>query len=128
MSYRKAEQEFPSAEGGGSYNIDNLVLWVRGQATNSPATVYVGLKDIHGQIGVVTNPDTILVTTNKRTEWRIFMPQFMATGVDLMAVKKIMIGVGNRQNPSQGGAGRIFLDGIHAIKTMTFDPSQMMMQ
>jgi hypothetical protein len=125
--YSEAEQEFPSAEGGGSYDIDTLVLWVRGQATNSPATLYVGLKDVHGQVGVVTNLDPTVVTTSKWTEWQIFMPQFMATGVDLMAVKKIMIGVGDRQNPAQGGTGLIFLDDIHAIKTMTFDPSQMMM-
>ena len=85
------------------------------------------MEDIHGQVGVVANPDTTLVMTNKWTEWRIFMPQFMATGVDLMAVKKIMIGVGDRENPAPGGAGLILLDDIHAIKTMTFDPSRMMM-
>jgi hypothetical protein len=72
--YSKAEQEFLAAEGGANYDIDTLVLWVRGQATNSPATLYVDLKDIHGQVGVVTNPNPPIVTTNKWTEWRIFMP------------------------------------------------------
>ena len=122
--YSEAEQEFPSAEGGGSYDIDTLVLWVRGQATNSPAPLYVGLTDVHGRTGVVSHPDPTVITLSKWTEWRIFMPEFMATGVDLMAVKKIIIGVGNRDKPVKGGAGRIYLDDIHAIKTMTFDPSQ----
>jgi hypothetical protein len=125
--YSEAEQEFPAAEGGGNYDIDTLVLWVRGQATNSPALVYVALKDAHGQTGVVSNLDPNVVTLNKWTEWRIFMPQFMMTGVDLMAVKKIMIGVGDRENPAADGKGLIFIDDIHAIKTMTFDPSQIPM-
>lgn len=124
--YSEAEQEFPSSADGSSYDIDTLVLWVRGQAANSPDTLYVALKDSHGQVGVVMNPNTSLLTSNKWTEWRLFLPEFMATGVDLMSVKKIIIGVGNRQKPAKGGAGRIFLDDIHAIKTMTFDPSQMM--
>jgi len=123
--YSETEQEFPAAEGGGNYDIDTLVVWVRGQTLNSPAPFYVALKDTHGNVGVVSNPDLTLVTLNKWTEWRIFMPDFMATGVDIMAVKKIMFGVGDRENPTKGGAGRIFLDDIHAIKTMTFDPSQM---
>ncbi|MCX5645120.1 MAG: LamG domain-containing protein [Phycisphaerae bacterium] len=125
--YSEAEQEFPAAEGGGNYDIDTLVLWVHGQTTNSQDTLYVALKDTHGQIGVVSHPDPTVVTQNKWIEWRIFMPEFMMTGVDLMSVKKIMIGVGDRENPAPDGAGRIFLDDIHAIKTMTFDPSQMMM-
>jgi hypothetical protein len=126
--YSEAEQEFPAAEGGGSYDIDTLVLWVHGKATNSPATLYVALKDTHGQVGVVSYPDPAVVTLNRWTEWRIFMPEFMATGLDLMSVKKIMIGVGDRENPAPGGAGLIYLDDIHAIKTLTGDPSQMMMQ
>jgi len=48
----------------------------------------------------------------------------MATGVDIMSVKKLMIGVGNRDKPVADGTGLIWLDDIHAIKTMTFDPSQ----
>jgi hypothetical protein len=126
--YSEAEQEFPAAEGGGSYDIDTLVLWVRGQATNSPAPLYVALKDVHGQVGVVSYPDPAVVTLSKWTEWRIFMPEFMATGVDLTAVKKIMIGVGNREKPAPDGAGLIYLDDIHAIKTLTGDPNQMMIQ
>lgn len=123
--YSEAEQEFPSAEGGGNYDIDTLVVWVHGKVTNSPDTLYVALKDTHGMVGVVSHPDPTVLTQNKWVEWRIFMPQFMMTGVDIMSVKKLMIGVGNRQQPVKGGTGLIFLDDIHAIKTMTFDPSQM---
>jgi hypothetical protein len=122
--YSEAEQTFPAAEGGGNYDIDTLVLWVHGQITNSPDALYVALKDTHGTVGVVSNADPTILTQNKWIEWRIFMPQFMMTGVDIMSVKKLMIGVGNRQNPVKGGTGLIFLDDIHAIKTMTFDPSQ----
>lgn len=122
--YSEAERSFLSSADGTTYDVDTLVLWVRGQATNSPAPVYVALKDTHGRMGVVTNPDLTLVTLNKWTEWRIFMPQFMMTGVDLTAVKQITIGVGDRQKPAASGKGLVFFDDIHAIKTMTVDPSQ----
>jgi len=126
--YSEVEQEFPAAQGGGTYDIDTLVLWVRGQPTNSPATLYVALKDTRGKVGVVSYPDPAILTLSKWTEWRIFMPDFTATGVDIMSVKTLMIGVGNRQAPAAGGAGLIWLDDIHAIKAMTVDPSQMPVQ
>jgi hypothetical protein len=122
--YSEIEQEFPSAEGGGNYDIDTLVVWLRGQPTNSPGTFYVALKDTHGVVGVVSHPDPTILTLSKWTEWRIFMPDFMATGVDIMSVKNLMFGVGNPETPAADGAGLIWLDDIHAIKTMTVDPNQ----
>ena len=35
------ESDYPAT----GYDIDTLVLWVRGQPTNSPATLYLALKD-----------------------------------------------------------------------------------
>jgi hypothetical protein len=124
--YSEAEQEFPAAQGGDTYDVDTLVLWVRGQVTNSPAPLYIALKDVHGMVGRIPYPDPNVVTSTQWTEWRIFMPQFMMTGLDLSAIKKIMIGVGDPQSTTPGGKGLIFIDDIHAIKTMTFDPSMMM--
>ena len=44
------------------------------------------------------------------TEWRV--PLSDLTGVNLAAVKKITIGVGDKASPKAGGAGMLFLDDI----------------
>jgi hypothetical protein len=124
--YSEAEQQFPSSQDGSAYDVDTLVLWVRGEATNRPESLYLALKDGNGRIGVLTHPDPAVITLNQWTEWQLFMPEFLATGLDISRIKSFIIGVGNRNNPVPGGAGRIYIDDIHAVKTMTFDPSQMM--
>ena len=44
------------------------------------------------------------------TEWRI--PSSDLTGVNLAAVKKLTLGVGDRTSPKAGGAGTLFIDDI----------------
>jgi hypothetical protein len=124
--YSEAVREFPMGETGAGYDIDTLVVYVHGRISNSPAPVYVGLQDAHGLTGFIENPDPNIVTFGKWTEWRVFMPQFMMTGVDLTAVRKMYLGVGDRNNPdpTPGGTGLVYIDDLRAIKTLTFDPSQ----
>jgi hypothetical protein len=125
--YSEVEQEFPGAGNSSeNYDIDTLVLHIHGRMDNSPTPLYVGLGDAHGNVGVVTYPDPNVVMLSKWIEWRIFMFDFMATGVDLTAVQKMVIGLGDRNNPTPGSAGLIYVDDIYAIKTLMMDPSQMM--
>ncbi len=122
--YSECEMGFPGAADGRMYDINTMVIFIRGRLGNSPAPFYVGLKDAHGQIGIIPHPDPNIVALSKWTEWDIFMPQFMMTGVDLTAVQKVFFGVGDRMNPSPapGTAGLIFVDDIHAVK-MPIDPN-----
>ena len=124
--YSEAEQEFPSSADGSGYDVDTLVVWIHGKLGNSPAPFYVGLKDAHNNVGIVTHPDPNLVTLSKWTEWRVFMFDFMATGVDLSAVKQIFVGVGDRNNPAPDGKGLIYIDDMAAIKTIFMDPNAAM--
>jgi hypothetical protein len=113
---------FPGAADGRMYDINTLVVFIRGRLGNSPAPFYVGLKDAHGREGIIMHPDPNVVTLSKWTQWDVFMPQFMATGVDLTAVKKLFFGVGDKMNPAPGTAGLIYVDDLHAIK-MPIDPN-----
>jgi hypothetical protein len=120
--YSECEMGFPGAADGRMYDINTLVVFIRGRLGNSPAPFYVGLKDAHGQMGIVTHPDPNIVALSKWTEWDVLMPQFLMTGVDLTAVQTLFFGVGDRNNPAPGTAGLIFLDDIHAVK-MPLDPN-----
>jgi hypothetical protein len=79
-----------------------------GLARNSPQDLYVVVEDAGGKSATATNPD--LVTAGQWTEWRI--PLSSLTGVNLAKVKKLTIGVGDRQSPQTDGAGKIYIDDI----------------
>jgi hypothetical protein len=83
-----------------------------GFARNSPQSLYVVVEDGSGQTATATNPD--LVNAADWTEWQIPLADF--AGVNLQKVKKLYIGVGDRQDAQPDGAGRIYIDDIRVTK------------
>jgi regulation of enolase protein 1 (concanavalin A-like superfamily) len=78
------------------------------QWANSPGDLYVTVQDSANQTATVVHPT--LVTTDEWTEWKIPLRDF--AGVNMTRVKTLYVGVGDRANPTPGGAGRIFIDDI----------------
>jgi hypothetical protein len=97
---------------------DTLTLFLRGKVDNSPEPLYVGIKDSSGRIAVVVHPDAEAVLATAWRKWHIPLADLQATGVDVAAVKKMIIGVGDRNNPQPGGSGRIYIDDILLTKRM----------
>ena len=96
---------------------DTLVLFVRGKSRNDARqSLYVGLVDQTGKGGFVISSDPSLLTAVVWNEWRIPLSQF---GVNAAAVKKLIIGIGNRAHPVPGGAGLIYVDTIQVIRSAT---------
>ena len=75
---------------------------------NTDEPVYVALEDSSGRVAVVSRPD--LALRPGWTEWLI--PYSDLTGVNLNNVRTMYIGVGDRDNPTSGGAGTVFIDDI----------------
>ena len=46
------------------------------------------------------------------TDWTIDLSQFSSQGVRITDVEKMMIGVGDRDNPAAGGSGRLLIDDV----------------
>lgn len=46
------------------------------------------------------------------------MPDLRAAGVDVASVKKMIIGVGDRDDPQPGGDGVIYIDDIRVTNRM----------
>jgi hypothetical protein len=90
-----------------------------GIASNDPEPLYVALGDAAGNVGVAYHPaGDNAVLAEQYTQWAIALDEFSKAGVDLTAVNKIFIGVGNRDNPQNGGAGTLYFDDIHAVRRM----------
>ena len=107
--YSEAERDLGSVDltAGGA---DTLRLYVHGGADNDPATLYIAVEDAAGSVAVASNPDQAVVTTEAWQEWAISLADL--SGVNLAAVQVIYVGVGDRDNPTAGGSGLIFIDDI----------------
>jgi hypothetical protein len=95
--------------------VDTLSLWVRGQADNVADTFYIAVEDSAGVTAVIVNPDTALVTGTAWTEWQIPLSDLTSAGVDVTAVRNMVLGVGNRTAPAASGAGTVYVDDIFII-------------
>ncbi len=113
--YSEAERDFDPAQDWTVNGINTLVLYFRGNSTNDGAPLYVMVEDGTGKSALVANPDAKAVIKTDWTEWKIPLSGF--TGVDAARVKKIYIGVGDRNKPVSGGVGRIYIDDIRVIKS-----------
>jgi hypothetical protein len=95
--------------------VDSLVLYVRGAADNAADPLYVAIEDGAGQVGVV-EADPSLITSSRWNEWKIPLSEFSNAGVNLAAVKEMVIGIGARNGGTPGGTGVIFVDDIRVVK------------
>jgi hypothetical protein len=80
------------------------------QPANDAAPLYVVVQDSAGKSKAITHPDPAATTLATWQAWRI--PLSDLGGVKLTAVKKMIIGVGDRSNPKADGAGKVFIDDI----------------
>jgi len=81
---------------------------------NDAAPLYVALQDSANRVAVVSDPD--LATTPGWTLWKIPLSEFAGDGVNLAAVKKMYIGVGDRNVATPDGSGMILVDDIRVVK------------
>jgi len=77
---------------------------------NTPESIYVALEDSTSKVAVVTHPDTSLSARSGWTEWLI--PYSDLADINLNSVRTMYIGIGDRNNPTAGGTGAIFVDDV----------------
>ncbi len=106
-AYSTAEFSNVSTTGTGAWQ--NVSIGVA-QRSNGIAPLYVIVEDKAGKTKTVVNPDAAAVTKGVWTEWKI--PLTDLAGVNLAAVKKLTIGVGDSANPKPGAAGLLYIDDI----------------
>ncbi len=112
--YSEAEREFATAQDWTVGEISMLILFIRGKSANSPAPLYLAIKDASNRAATVVNANATIIGAAKWTEWKIPLSSF--TDVNLATVKKITLGLGDKTNPKAGGAGRTYIDDIRVTK------------
>ena len=86
---------------------------------NSIEPLYVALEDSTGNVAVVTHPNAAAAGIARWQEWLI--PYSDLAGINLNNVRTIYVGVGDRDNPTSGGTGTIFVDDIGFGKPVSAD-------
>jgi regulation of enolase protein 1 (concanavalin A-like superfamily) len=77
---------------------------------NAIEPLYVALEDTAGKVVVITHPNPAAIGISSWQEWLI--PYSELTGINLSSVQTMYIGVGDRDNPTSGGTGTVFIDDI----------------
>ncbi len=97
---------------------NSLRLHFQGGADNTPETLYLVVEDSAGNVAVLTNADPEAILATDWQEWVIPLADLTAAGVNPAGVKTIYVGLGDRDNPTSGGTGRICLDDIEVGKPL----------
>ncbi len=93
----------------GSWNVQAIGV---AQPANEAAPLYVTVQDSAGKSRMIVHPDPAATTLATWQAWRIPLSEISAGGVKLAAVKKLVIGVGDRASPKPDGAGKLYFDDI----------------
>ncbi len=98
---------------------DTLLLFVRGAAGNDPEPLYIAIEDNAGRHVVLTHPDSRVVTKADWQPWHIPFSELGAVGMYMTSISKLAIGLGDRDNPTPGGSGVIYIDDILIGRPLT---------
>jgi len=109
--YRATSAEFLHISVGGSdangWEMAEIGTYYSG---NDPEPMYVGLADAAGNLKVVTHPDPLAVGAATWQRWDIPLSEFASAGVDVTAVGQMIVGFGDRDNPTPAGGGMVHFD------------------
>ena len=115
--YSETFREWASALDWTKYSLKALTLYFYGDPNNAAEQLYVALEDNAGHVKVVNYPYIEAVQKAGWQEWNIELTQFSGAGVNLKAIKKMYIGLGNRTSPKAGGTGTIYIDDIRLYRS-----------
>jgi hypothetical protein len=112
--FSEAQLDFAPVQDWTVGGVTDLRLYFRGVATNGAGSLYVAVADSSNQVAVAAYADAAAVKATSWTEWKIPLSSF--AGVNLAKIKTLYVGVGDRQTPVKGGAGRLYLDDIRLTR------------
>ena len=108
----EAQRTWQTSQDWTGEGADTLTLYFRGQETNDPDSLYVALEDSDGRRATVHHPDPVAAQMPAWHKWHISLADLEAAGVNLAALTKIGVGVGDPHGPQPGGTGKIYIDDL----------------
>jgi len=114
--YSEANRSFSQAQDWLGSGMKSLVLYYWGDPVNGLGPqdrLYVAVRDAQGREAVLPcNHRASLLQRARWHQWKISRDQLSGTGLNLRAINRLSIGVGNRTHPLAGNSGMIIIDDI----------------
>ena len=110
--YSQTYRTWPAPQDWTHNGMDTFELYFRGAPENGPGQLYLSIEDNAGLISPMIHPDPDAVLATEWRQWSIPLADLIAAGVDVTAIRKLNIGVGETENPQPGGIGIIYVDDI----------------
>jgi hypothetical protein len=108
----QAEFSHISVTGNVTGSWQSADLGIAQPAGNQPDRFYVTVEDTSGGKATVVNADPLAVCTGAWTAWDIPLATLTSAGVKTDRVKKMNIGIGDKDKPASGATGTVFIDDI----------------
>ncbi|HPC94424.1 MAG TPA: hypothetical protein PLU87_05745 [Sedimentisphaerales bacterium] len=105
-----ATAEFSNIAVAGSDADDWEVVGIGYNGGNDPDPMYVALADAAGNFKAVTHPDPLAVGIATWQRWDVPLSEFASAGVDVTAIRQMIVGFGDRDNPVPSGTGMVHFD------------------
>ena len=97
----EATHTFAAAQDWTRHGVSRLSLSFRGEEENVEQPMFVRIEDTAGATATVTHPVNFAVQTEFWRVWDIDLAEVAAAGVDLTAVAKLTVGVGDGAGSTQ---------------------------
>jgi len=78
----------------------------------------VGLADEAGNLKIVKHPNPLVAGAALWERWDIPLSEFVAAGVDVTRIAKMILGFGGRDNPTPGGEGMMHFDDFRLTRSV----------
>ncbi len=108
----EVRREWETPQDWTANNLKSLTVWFEGDPGNSDEPLYILIGDSTGAEKVFTHEDPAAVQLDGWQEWNILLSEISDAGLNPAAIKKMCIGVGDKENPQTGGTGTLYLDDI----------------
>ncbi|MCX5646847.1 MAG: discoidin domain-containing protein [Phycisphaerae bacterium] len=117
--YSETTRDLGMAQDWTDHGATHLDLWFRGYPatgmttpTNAPAPLYLTVTDKTGKSKTVVHPNPSATNASTWTQWTIPLTELTGAGVQSTQVRRITIGIGDRNGPKAGGTGLLYIDDI----------------
>ncbi len=97
-------------------NWQSVSLGIEQPAGNLADAFYVTVEDNSGHQAKVPHSDPYALTTGAWTAWDIALSDLSSKGVKTDSIKKMTIGIGDRDKPASGAAGLVYIDDIRRAR------------
>ena len=120
----EATRTFASPQDWTANGVKALSLFFRGEDENVEQPMYIKLEDSAAKISKVAHPYNYAVESGVWRQWDV--PLSLFAGVNLTAIKKITIGIGDGTNSSQALEDRdiVYIDHIRLCPARCFNVDQ----